>query len=94
MDKIKHIQLQLSDTAMTLKFSQGHWKGYGQVKLHEKYHHAKFDIYHINGVRENCNVKACDISYSLLAGIAWIITSYTSKLTFSHVSQKVTTPTS
>ena len=37
---------------MTLKYGQGHWK----VKLSEVYHPAKFDIYHIDSVRENRSV--------------------------------------
>ena len=45
------------NTAVTLKYNQGHWKWYGWVKLNEYYHHAKFDIYHIHSVQENCNVK-------------------------------------
>ena len=40
------------DTAVTLKYNQGHWKWYERVKLNEFYHHAKFDIY-IYSVREN-----------------------------------------
>ena len=42
---------------MTLKYNQGHWKWYESVKLNDYYHHAKFDIYHMYSVRENCNVK-------------------------------------
>ena len=30
---------------------------YEWVKLNEYYHRAKFDIYHIYGVQENCTVK-------------------------------------
>ena len=45
------------DITVALKYSQGHWKPYEQVKLNEYYLHAKFDIYHIYSVRENCNIK-------------------------------------
>ena len=45
------------DIAVTRKYNQGHWKGYEWVKLHEFYHHAKFDIYHIYSDQENLNVK-------------------------------------
>ena len=44
-------QLELFDTAVTLKYDQGNWKRYQQVKLNEQYHHAKFDIHHTYGVQ-------------------------------------------
>ena len=50
-------QLKLFEIAVTLKYDQGCWKWYEQVKLNEQYHHAKFDIDHIHYVRENPNVK-------------------------------------
>ena len=37
-------------TALTLKYGEGHWKWYEQIKLNEQYHHAKFDIYYFYGV--------------------------------------------
>ena len=45
---------------MTLKYGQGHCKWYEQVKLNEKYHHAKFDTYYSYGVWVNPNVKVFD----------------------------------
>ena len=42
-----HFELKLFNIAMTLKYVQGHWKWYVQVKLNKQYHHAKFDIYNI-----------------------------------------------
>ena len=42
---------------MTLKYGQGYWKRYEEVKLSERYHHAKTDVYHIYGVGENPNVS-------------------------------------
>ena len=34
-EHIIFIQLKLNDTAVTLKYGQGHWKWYEQVKLKE-----------------------------------------------------------
>ena len=45
------------DTAVSVKYNQGHWKWYEWIKLNEYYHQAKFDIYHIYGVWDNQNVK-------------------------------------
>ena len=42
---------------MTLKYGQGHFKLYEQVKVNEMYYHAQIYIYHIYGVREDLNVK-------------------------------------
>ena len=58
--RTQNFHLKLFDTAVTLKYGQGHWKWYEQVKLNEEYHHAKFDIYYIHGVWENPNVKVFD----------------------------------
>ena len=44
-----NFQLKLSDTAVNLKYNQGHRKCYAWVML-SKYDHAKFDIYHVYGV--------------------------------------------
>ena len=43
---------------MTLKYGQGHWEWYEQVKPDEWYHNAKFDIYHIYVAWTNPNVKS------------------------------------
>ena len=51
---------------MTLEYNLGHRKLYEWVKLNEYYHHAKFDIFHIYSVRENCNIKVFD-TYTHLA---------------------------
>ena len=62
---------------MTLKYNKGHWKQYKWVKLNESYHHAKFDIYHIHSIQENCNVKVFTTyaqSAGQLAGLTPIIT--------------------
>ena len=53
----QNFQLKLFNIAVTLKYAQGHWKCYEQVKLNEQHHHAKFDIYHIYGVWANPNIK-------------------------------------
>ena len=48
-----YVLIQLSwnfVTALTLKYGEGHWKWYEQIKLNEQYHHAKFDIYYFYGV--------------------------------------------
>ena len=45
------------DTAVTLKYNQGHRKWYEWVTLNEYYHHAKLDMYRIYSVRENRTVK-------------------------------------
>ena len=56
---------------MTLKYGQGYWKWYEQVKLSDYYPHANYDIYHIYdkymytdmfmyGVLVNPNVKVFD----------------------------------
>ena len=42
-------------SAVTLACGQRHWKWYEQVKIND--YHAKFNIHHIYGVRENGNVK-------------------------------------
>ena len=52
----QNFQLKLFDTAVTLKYNQGHWQWYEWVKLNEYYHHALLDIYHIYRVQENCNL--------------------------------------
>ena len=52
-----NFQIKLFDTAVTFKYSQGHWKWYEQVKLNEWYHHATVDIYHIHSVQEYRNVN-------------------------------------
>ena len=41
-----NFQLKLFDTAVTLKYNQGHWKWYEWVKLDDYYHYEKFEIYH------------------------------------------------
>ena len=41
--KTKNFQLKWFDTAVTMKYSQGHWKWYDWIKLNEFYHHEKFD---------------------------------------------------
>ena len=52
-----NFQLKLFDTAVTLKYNQGHWKWQGWVKLNEYYHHAKsFYVYHIYSFQENHNI--------------------------------------
>ena len=33
--RTQNVQLKLVDTAVTLKYGQGHWKWYEQVKLNE-----------------------------------------------------------
>ena len=43
----KKIQLKLFSIVVTLKYAQGHFMWYEQVKLNEKYHYAKFDISHL-----------------------------------------------
>ena len=45
--------MYLFDTAVPLKYGQGHWKWYEQLQLNKEYHHAKFDIYHIYSVWGN-----------------------------------------
>ena len=45
------------DTAVTLKYNQGHRKWYEWVKVSEYYYQAKFEIYHVYSFRENRNVK-------------------------------------
>ena len=55
-----NFQLKLFDIAVTLKYGQGQWKLYYQVKLNELYQHAKCDICHIYGVRVNPNVIVFD----------------------------------
>ena len=52
-----HLQLKPFDTAVALKYNQGHWKLYEWAKINEYYHHKKFDDNHIYSVRENRNVK-------------------------------------
>ena len=42
---------------MTLTYGQDCQEWSEQVKLHEQYHYAKFDIHHIYGVWENPNVE-------------------------------------
>ena len=61
------------DTAVTLKYNQGHWKWHEWVKLSEYYHQAKSDIYDIYSVGENCNVTVF-ATYIQLAGLTLIIT--------------------
>ena len=56
------------DTALTLKYNQGHWKWYS-----EYYNHEKFEIYHIYSARENRNVNVFD-TYWQSAGLTLIIT--------------------
>ena len=46
-EQLKKIQLKLFDIAVTFKYYQGHYKWSEEVKLNEKYHHAKFNIDHI-----------------------------------------------
>ena len=43
------------DTALSLKYNEGHWKWYS-----EYYYHEKFKIYHIYSARENRNVNVFD----------------------------------
>ena len=57
LDKSIRFRLKLFDIAVTLTYDQDHWKWYEQVKFNEQYHHAKFDIYYIHGVRVNPNVR-------------------------------------
>ena len=45
------VQLELFDSAMTLKYCQGHWKKNELVKLHQWYHTTKFDISQIYTVK-------------------------------------------
>ena len=45
------------DTAVTLKYNQGHRKWYEWVKLDEIYQHAQSDVYHVYSARENRIVK-------------------------------------
>ena len=52
--RTQNVQLKLFDTAVTLKYGQGHWKCNEQVKLNEYYDHTKFDSYH------NFDVKVFD----------------------------------
>ena len=53
---------------MILKYGQGHWRWYEQIKLPKQNHHAKFDIHHFYGVWENCNVTVFIMSYNHPAG--------------------------
>ena len=55
--RTQNFQSKVLGTAVTLKYNQGHCKWYELVKLNEYYHRAKFDIYHIYSVQENCNIK-------------------------------------
>ena len=57
MSRTQNFLLKLCDTAMTLKYSQGHWKCYEWVTLNEQCHRAKIDIYYVHSVWENCNFK-------------------------------------
>ena len=54
--RIQNVQLKLFNTAVTLKYGQGHWKWCEQVKLNAQYHHAKVDIYYIYGLLVNPKV--------------------------------------
>ena len=49
-------------------------KGYEWVKLGEYQHQAKFDIYHIYSVREDCNVQVFATYGQLASGLTLIIT--------------------
>ena len=60
------------DTAMTLKYNQGHWQWYEWATLIQYYYHAKFDICHINSAQENHNVKVF-ATYTRPAGLTRII---------------------
>ena len=59
LNRIRTLKFQFKsfDTAVTLKYNQGHWKWYEWIKLSKYYHHAKFDSYYVYSVRENRNVK-------------------------------------
>ena len=46
-------QLKPFDTAVTLKYNQGHRKWYEWLKLNKYYQYEKFDIYHFYSPREN-----------------------------------------
>ena len=50
-------QLKLFDTAVTLKYHQGHCMWNVWVKLNEYYLNGKFDIYRVDSVQENRNAK-------------------------------------
>ena len=63
----QNFQLKLINTAVTLKYGHGHWKWYEQVKLNKQCHHAKFDIYYIYRVQENCNIKVFAMPDNYLA---------------------------
>ena len=67
---------------MTLKYGQSYWKWYEQVKLNEKYHHAKFHIYDIYDVWENPNFKVFDkprhLTYQKHHHLPWKHTKFTS----------------
>ena len=78
--RTQNFHLKLFDTAVTLKYGQGHWKWYEQVKLNEEYHHAKFDIYQVYGIWINPNVKVCNKPWHLtdqnyVYYLPWIHTS-------------------
>ena len=62
------------DTAVTLKYNQGHRKWYEWVKLNKYYHHEKFDIYHVYSVWENRNIKLLPHMDNQPAGLTLIIT--------------------
>ena len=48
-----------TNTPVTLKYGQGYWKWYEQVKHNEWYHYVEFDSYYIYSVQENHNIKNC-----------------------------------
>ena len=58
---------------MTLKHNQGLWKWNEWVKLHEYDQAAKFVVFYMYSVRENCNVKVY-ATYEQSVGLTLIIT--------------------
>ena len=69
------------DTAVTLKYGEGNWKWYEQVELNEKYHHAKFDIYHFHGVWVNPNFNVSTSPNT------WPMKKHVNYLPWIHISR-------
>ena len=73
---------KLFDTAVTLKYKQGHWKWYEWVQLREYYYHTKFDIYHIYSVWVNRNINI----FATYGQLASQLASQILIITYSHFS--------
>ena len=81
----QNCQLKLFDTAVTLKYAQGHWKWYEWVELKGAcYHQAKFNIYHIYSVQENHNVQV----FCYIRCLASRPVSLTVIITYAHIFHK------